>query len=136
VGIFKFNESFKLSATWVYGTGNAITLPISTFNPSQYSAYGPAAGGVNQILSGWGLEDYGQQRNAYRMGAYHRLDLGFQFSKKLVYGVRTLEFSIYNAYNRYNPFFYYIESQSDGSDKLMQVSLFPLIPSISYSWRF
>ena len=136
VGIFKFNESFKFSATWVYGTGNAITLPISTFNPSQYSAYGPAAGGVNQILSGWGLEDYGQQRNAYRMGAYHRLDLGFQFSKKLVYGVRTLEFSIYNAYNRYNPFFYYIESQSDGSDKLMQVSLFPLIPSISYSWRF
>lgn len=136
VSIFKFNEAMKLSATWVYGTGNAITLPLSSFDPSQYAAYGSAAGGVNQSLSYWGIQDYGQQRNAHRMGAYHRLDIGLQISKTLKHAVRTLELSVYNMYNRYNPFFYYIEGQQDGSDKLMQVSLFPLIPSISCSWRF
>ena len=136
VSIFKFNEAMKLSATWVYGTGNAISLPLSSFDPSQYAAYGSAAGGVNQSLSYWGIQDYGQQRNAHRMGAYHRLDIGLQISKTLKHAVRTLELSVYNMYNRYNPFFYYIEGQQDGSDKLMQVSLFPLIPSISCSWRF
>lgn len=136
VSIFKFNETMKLSATWVYGTGNAITLPLRSFNPSQYSAYGAAAGGLNQTLSYWGIQDYGQQRNAQRMGAYHRMDIGLQISKTLKHAVRTLELSVYNVYNRYNPFFYYIEAQQDGSDKLMQVSLFPFIPSISCSWRF
>lgn len=136
VSIFKFNDAMKLSATWVYGTGNAISLPLSSFDPSQYAAYGSAAGGVNQSLSYWGIQDYGQQRNAHRMGAYHRLDIGLQISKTLKHAVRTLELSVYNMYNRYNPFFYYIKGQQDGSDKLMQVSLFPLIPSISCSWRF
>ena len=64
------------------------------------------------------------------------MDIGLQISKTLKHAVRTLELSVYNMYNRYNPFFYYIEGQQDGSDKLMQVSLFPLIPSISCSWRF
>ena len=41
-----------------------------------------------------------------------------------------------NLYNRQNPFFYYIDTKLNGEQKLMQVSLFPIIPSISCSWKF
>jgi hypothetical protein len=42
------------------------------------------------------------------MGAYHRMDIGIQFHKKKRWGERTWEISFYNAYNRKNPFFYFI----------------------------
>jgi hypothetical protein len=50
-------------------------------------------------------------------------------------------FSVYNAYNRHNPFFIYF--QNDGNVysgtlnvKAMQVSLFPLLPSVSWNFKF
>jgi len=52
---------------------------------------------------------------------------------------RTWEISVYNVYNRQNPFFYYLGSEQIGSSYqtvLKQVSLFPIIPSISYYLKF
>ena len=74
------------------------------------------------------------------MKAYHRLDLAIQFHKKLKRHERTWELGFYNAYNRKNPFFYFIESYGsyDGTtyNKLKQVSIFPIIPSITYNIKF
>jgi hypothetical protein len=137
VGVYEINKNIKLSATWVYGTGNAITLPLNSYLASvytnPYSPNNPLA--INQA-SYYNVQDYGTQRNAFRMGAYHRADLGIQFVKEHPKYSRVFELSFYNVYNRQNPFFYYIDTDINGKQELMQVSLFPIIPSVSWSFKF
>lgn len=129
-----FSERFDIGATWVYNTGNAVTLGAYEypFLPSEYNSYGD-----------WETlpVDYGG-RNGYRMPAYHRLDLGFNFHKKKKHGTRTWNISVYNAYNNQNPFMLrwekdYDNYQEEGSEAVLkQISLFPIIPSVSYSFKF
>jgi TonB dependent receptor/CarboxypepD_reg-like domain/TonB-dependent Receptor Plug Domain len=129
VAIYKPRPRITLSGTWVYGTGNALSLPTSTFTlinhqVGQYS-YSPEG------------KDYGQ-KNSFRAAPYHRFDIGIQFHRKLNKGERTWEFSVYNAYNRANPFFYDISTNYDPKTQtetnvLKQYSLFPIIPS--FTWR-
>ena len=135
VGIYKLNDHITISATWVFGTGNAITLPLSTYqtvfhNPggSSASTNGPS---MNMLYY---VEDYGD-KNAFRMTPYHRMDIGIQFMKKKKRCERTFEVGVYNVYNHMNPYFYYIQ-QKNGVNKLMQVSLFPIIPSVSWTYKF
>jgi len=74
-------------------------------------------------------------RNTYRMRAYHRLDVGMNFRKQKKRGTRTWTVSVYNAYNRQNPYYYYTKIKKN-KVQLYQQSLFPIIPSISYSFKF
>ena len=135
VGIYELKENVTFSATWVYGTGNAITLPLSTYE----------LGSLSTINYGqdFGFYPTGTEytaRNDFRMRAYHRADIGVQVSKVAKRGVRTWEFSAYNLYNRKNPFYYTIgpEKQFDPDSKqvLKQISLFPILPSISWNYTF
>lgn len=136
VGVYHISERITISGTWVYGTGNAITLPLNSYVAPTYGIpprdYSPPSNQNQNTV----VQDYGLQRNAFRMSPYHRMDLGIQWRKKLKRCVRTFELSFYNVYNRMNPFFYYIERNPNGSQDLMQVSLFPIIPSVSWSWKF
>ena len=129
----RFTKRFDVGMTWVYGTGNAVTLPtqnVVTANlPNSYSYQ------ANY--------EYFGQRNNYRTPSYHRMDVGFNFHKQKKHGIRTWNLSFYNVYSRQNPFFLMFESNSDEeykqtgkSRKLTQLSLFPIIPSISYSYKF
>ena len=57
------------------------------------------------------------------------------------HGIRTWNISIYNAYNHNNPFIVYTDYKWDEATQtekkvLMQASLFPIIPSVSYSYKF
>ncbi|MGB3778251.1 MAG: TonB-dependent receptor [Tunicatimonas sp.] len=117
-----------LSLTFVYNTGNAVNVPTA-----RYSGISPP---------GWDYEDAYQtpfndrvlldRRNNYRMPAYHRLDVSYQRRKETKrLNHRTWIFSLYNAYNRLNPYFLY---ETDG--KLKQYSLFPVIPSVTYRLEF
>ena len=76
------------------------------------------------------VESYGP-RNSTRMPSYHRFDFGLNkhWNKKKTKKHCQL---FYNVYNRKNPFFIYLDinEQNDRIEK--QVSLFPIIPSISY----
>ena len=136
VGIYEINKNITLSATWVYGTGNAITLPISTYQISELPSVYHTSGFDKYWANG---TEYTAQ-NAFRMRSYHRADIGVQVSKEKKRGIRTWEFSAYNAYNRKNPFYYFIgpEKQFDPNSKqvLKQVSLFPVLPSVSWKYRF
>ncbi|UOQ97298.1 TonB-dependent receptor [Hymenobacter sp. 5317J-9] len=122
VVIHEFSPTLTLSGTFVYGTGQAVTL-----SQGRYSL-GPNTGPT--------FEDYGT-RNSYRMAAYHRLDLDLSHTKKKRWGEVVNSFSVYNAYNRKNPYFIYL-GRGQGSDKLSyrQVSLFPILPSFSKTFRF
>jgi hypothetical protein len=117
VGMYNLNDRWNLAAVWVYSTGNAVTFPSG-----------------NYWVDGR-LVPYYTERNGYRMPAYHRLDLSvtYHFSPRA-----NLNLSIYNAYNQQNAFA--IMFQQDKTNPLkteaVQVTLFPIIPSITYNLTF
>ncbi|MFO7615632.1 MAG: TonB-dependent receptor [Bacteroidales bacterium] len=126
----RFNDKIDLGITWVYGTGNAVTLPLEKYA---------------SITSLWGSFRYFDgieffdKRNSYRVPAYHRLDIGVNFRKEKKWGERTWSVGLYNAYNRKNPFyldFDKIMNENGNVETVLKLySLFPLIPSISYSFK-
>ncbi|MEO5642174.1 MAG: TonB-dependent receptor [Bacteroidia bacterium] len=136
VGIYKINDHITLSATWVFGTGNAITLPLAEYALTEHD---PSGSGVQQNVprfNNWFVNDYGD-KNSFRMAPYHRMDIALQFHRKMKYWDRTFELGVYNLYNRKNPFFYYVGYDNSGQQrKLKQISLFPLIPSVSWTIKF
>ncbi len=134
VGIYEITPKITFSATWVYGTGNAITLPLGDYVTYTHNPFAKN-NAVNDPYLWYNTVNYYGNINSYRMKAYHRLDFGFQFLKKAEKYERTWEIGFYNAYNRKNPFFYYTE-ETNSTLKLRQVSIFPIIPSISYSIKF
>ncbi|MEO0899236.1 MAG: TonB-dependent receptor [Bacteroidota bacterium] len=155
----QLRKNINIAATWVYGTGNAITLPTAGFSTiadptdpfsGPRNVERPYRGSIYQIFSSItsfqrGAELFENGRNGFRMQDYHRLDLGVNFTKEKKWGERTWTFGVYNAYNRLNPFVYYFQSdfsfdpnsgQVDESKKLRKLTLFPIIPSISYQFKF
>ncbi len=129
--IYKPNKNFTFSAVWVYGTGNAITLPLASYAAPEHDPTDISRGnnfGSNVV------NEYGQ-KNGFRMKAYHRLDLSAQFHRRNKHYESVWEVSVYNAYSQKNPFFYYIENV-DGTNVLKQITLFPIIPSVSYAFKF
>ncbi|MBT0810549.1 TonB-dependent receptor [Litoribacter ruber] len=117
-----------LSGTWVYGTGNAISIPTEIYQSyDDHQFYGPMFGQV---------EHY-DERNNFRMRDYHRLDLGINFIKQKHWGERVWNISIYNAYNRMNPFYMDITFNRQTQQKVLaQYTLFPILPSFSYGFKF
>jgi len=125
-----FSETIDMGVVWVYGTGSAISLPIERY-PS-----------INNSLMNdpWGYYSndifFYDGRNGFRTPAYHRLDASVNMHKEKKWGMQTWSIGVYNLYNRKNPFFLYFSSDYSGNKKLKQISLFPIIPSISYSFKF
>jgi hypothetical protein len=122
---YKFDESWSAGATWNYSTGQAYTMPVGQYYfPGVYSA-NPG----NQIFL-----DY-QNINNYRLPSFHKLDMSatYKFSWN-TYAVE-LTLSIYNVYNRQNPFARYVtfSDAENGNIKpqLNQFTLFPFFPTIS-----
>ena len=132
----RFGEKIEMSGTWVFGTGICVTPPVGIY---------PAIEIVGNLLD-WTYYDYGD-RNSYRMKAYHRLDLSvtYTFFNHTKWGKHQVVLGVYNAYNRKNPFYIEIEgiyhpSYSVGDGKIQyrfaQYALFPIIPSLSYHFKF
>ncbi len=140
VGIYKLNETVTLSATWVYGTGDAITLAQSKYSAYTHNPVPKPNGSAYDRYSHFARKyanHYGE-KNSFRMESYHRLDIGAQFHKKLKWGgERIIEVSLYNAYNHYNPFFYYTGyDHNTKQNVLKQFTLFPILPSVAYYLKF
>ncbi len=136
VAQYKWTKRINLSAAWVFGTGNAVTLANSQVAGHFGDGNGnvPPFGGFDSFL-----ESFYAEKNNYRMGSYHRLDVGINFVKKKKNYSRTWSIGAYNTYARKNPFFIYQDTFYDGVQeqyRLKQVSLFPLIPYVTYSFEF
>ncbi|MEG1556567.1 MAG: TonB-dependent receptor, partial [Bacteroidales bacterium] len=121
-------NKLSVSAVWVFASGNTMTIPLGFY-----------------FFNGGIITEY-SERNAYRMPPYHRLDISINWTivkrKKFETG---LNFSVYNVYNRKNPFFIFYETTTDVnltqqqfelSTKAYQMSLFPIIPSITWNFKF
>lgn len=126
VANYELNKKWKLGAVFVYGTGNAITLPERFYF-------------INGVLT----QEY-SKLNQYRMNAYHRLDFAATYTpqpkkKRKVTGYWV--FSIYNTYSRLNPYFIYFDqngtlANGDLKVEAKQVSLFPVLPAITWNFKF
>jgi hypothetical protein len=125
VAIYKLSNKLDVSSTWVYGTGNAISLPLQS-----YAAVVDPGSSLNNEVQYYG------GKNNYRMAPYSRMDVSVNKHKKKKWGRVTWSFGVYNLYNRQNPYFLYFARNQYGVQQLKQVSLFRLIPSISYSFKF
>lgn len=129
----QFDDHITVSAIWVFSTGNAITIPneknlVSTM--TFYDLSMPVSGSYyseSHIYPG---------KNNYRMPAYHRLDLSCSFTRHNGKRTKVWSIDIYNAYCRLNPFYLYFDKNKAGDIKLYSFSLFPIIPSFSYSYSF
>ncbi|WP_207512685.1 TonB-dependent receptor [Longitalea luteola] len=126
VAAYQLNKKWKLSGVFVYGSGNAVSLPERFYV-------------VNRVLT----QEY-SKINQYRLAPYHRMDLSATLTPRLKRGQKWQQswvFSIYNVYSRLNPYFIYFSqdgSPYDGSltMKTRQVSLFPVIPSVTWNFKF
>ena len=125
---YKHSNEMDFGFTWVYGTGNAITLALA-----RYAGYTSTTG--NEYNYSPDIEYY-DSKNAYRMPAYHRMDFAANFHKEKKWGKRTWSVGLYNAYNRQNPFYLFFGTDWNGNRQLKQLSLFPAIPFVRYSFNF
>jgi hypothetical protein len=111
---------------FVYATGNATSLPQRFY-----------------IINGVLTQEY-SGINQYRLPSYHRMDLSATFTPTPKPGKKLQSywvFSIYNVYSRANPYFIYFSQEGspyNGTLKVQakQVSLFPVLPSVTWNFRF
>lgn len=122
---YEHSKRWTFSSVFIFGSGNAITLPTSYW-----------------FHEGQLVQQYSNV-NDYRVFPYHRLDLSVVYKPKQKRPRRwqsSWVFSIYNVYSRQNPYFLYVDTKGDLSQgvdvKVKQVSIFPIIPSISYNFKF
>jgi hypothetical protein len=128
---YEINKKWSANFVFVYGTGNATTLPDSRY--AYRYGIDPLTGEPKFVF----IDRYGAV-NSFRLPSYHRADISFTYialqSKKFE---SSWNFSIYNIYNRANPYFIYffpdIESQTV---KAYMVYLFPILPSVQWNFKF
>lgn len=136
VGIWSISERVKLSSTFVYYTGNAVTFPTGKY-----------------VIDNQTINLY-SERNGSRMPNYHRMDIGLTIDNKKFKEIKkpdtgeiekvkkkvesSWNFSVYNVYGRENAYSITFQEQANDPTKteIVQLSLFKIIPSISYNFRF
>jgi hypothetical protein len=126
VANYELNKKWKLGSVFVYGTGAAISVPERFY-----------------FVNGTLTQEF-SRINAYRMAAYHRLDFAATYTPSHKANSKYSSnwvFSVYNIYSRMNPYFIYYDqtgSAATGDLKVTakQVSLFPIIPSVTWNLKF
>ncbi|MFM2387150.1 MAG: hypothetical protein RL660_1907 [Bacteroidota bacterium] len=128
---YEINKKWTASGVFVYSSGNWITLPTDLVNIE------------NTLVAQYDV------LNNRRLPAYHRIDLGAIYTpnpsglkkdgskKKLT---SSWAFGVYNTYNRFNPYIIYLDiggSTAAGVEaKVKAVQIFPIIPSVTWNFKF
>jgi hypothetical protein len=124
---YELNKKWTLSTVFVYGSGNRVTLPVSLY-----------------VVNGQ-LVQHIENLNNYRLPSYHRWDLGAVYTPTPKPGRKwksSWTFSVYNVYSRMNPYIIYLNTQGNINDpagiqlQVKQISIFPILPSVTYNFKF
>ena len=127
---YDFSDKWVFGGTFTFSTGRPLTLPAGKY---EYGNYNP------DVLT---------ERNAYRLPPFHRLDLSATLNPRKNATRRwkgQWVFSVYNVYNRKNPFTIYTRTKQDkdgnilgdGTEKEARlIYLFPVLPSVTYNLKF
>ena len=137
VALYELSKRWTASATFVYGSGDLTWLP-----PGRFTFQDVPGAGFEAVVP-----DY-RERNNFRLPAYHRLDLGLVYKFFPKWGESDLTLSVVNAYDRRNAFFIFFEPEFEGEESntgginiptriaANQVSLFPILPSLTWNFQF
>ena len=137
VAMYTISKRLSASASFVYGSGDVGWLPSGRFY-----LQGVEGAELEPFVPAYG------DRNTFRVPPYHRMDLGLVYKFFPKWGTNDLTLSIYNIYNRRNPYVVYIEPEfadiegPTGAIEVFtgaaakQVSLFPMIPSLTWNFAF
>jgi hypothetical protein len=121
VGMLQVSKKWTFSADFVYNTGDAVTWPSGKFSVGGAPVYTYSA------------------RNSNRLPAYHRLDIGATLlAKKTAKYESSWNFSIYNIYGQSNPYdiVFQTDPKNAGKTQVLQTTLFKMIPSVTYNFKF
>lgn len=137
---WKCSERVELNAGWVFMTGNRVTLSLENYSyPDGY----PTNIVPSYPHKDEEMLDYYAGKNNVRLPAYHRLDVGINIYRSLRRGRTGIwNVSLYNAYSRMNPIMIEKNNQKQSMDgtplapRFRQFALFPVIPSVSYTYKF
>lgn len=118
---YEISKRFDVSATWVYNTGQPVTYPYGKYTVD----------GVTYSI-------YNGERNKGRYPDYHRLDLSatLKCRDKHKNWKGEWNFSVYNAYGRKNTWAVIFLPDGENNIETQQISLFSIIPSLSYNFKF
>lgn len=130
---YEIGDSWELGLSWVYGTGQAFTLPTGRYYTGIKQDYGYGYYGNDKYVY--------SKKNEYRMPAYHKLDLNFMHKYEWFGLPFELSINIYNVYNHKNPFALFLDDEWDYENdetttQLKTITLFPIIPSFGISFKF
>lgn len=120
----RFNSWLDANVVWAFATGNPITLA-----GVKYQHHTPN-GDIERSVFVY------TDVNGYRLPAYHRLDAALNVHFTTGLARHGLQFGVYNAYNRANPFFLYVDSGSGTNARAIQYTLLPLLPAFRYEVKF
>ncbi|HEX7902464.1 MAG TPA: TonB-dependent receptor [Chitinophagaceae bacterium] len=128
-GTYELNKRWSVSADFVFYTGRAFTLPTGRITVP-----------VNGSLYDGVYYDY-TSRNNSRLKNYNRLDVSFSNRKIVKLWGKKYErewvLGAYNLYSRLNPYFVYLTTNADTKQpEARQVSLLPIVPSVSFNFKF
>jgi len=119
---FKINEKLTLNGNFIYQTGQPTNYPNAQY---QY---------MNLSVPNYGL------RNTNRLPNYHRLDLSLSLLPKKNINKRVNSewvFGIYNLYDRDNASSILFRKNNESlKNEAVQISIFGIVPSISYNFKF
>lgn len=129
VAMQDIGKRWTLAGTFVYGTGNAVSLPLGRYwtqdhligrDPNNIPVY--------------------TQRNGFRMPAFHVTSLSARYDFLPKWGEASLKLDLYNVYNRRNPFFIYYDTIRDingnpSGFQAKQVSLIPILPTLTFDFK-
>lgn len=138
-----FSKKFDLSASFILSSGNCGSLGFDEY-PAYDLSEDPNGTG-HEFIGVYNTVTYLPNRNNYRMPLYNRMDIGMNFYRQKKHGTAVWNLSVYNVYNRLNPFIILLgnnERYDSEKDRylydpvLKQISIFPILPSFSYTFKF
>lgn len=142
---YKLSDRIELNASWVFATGNRMTVPVAMYQGMQ-DAFFPSTEAPAPNRDSWdnglGLNYY-TNRNNVRLPAYHRLDISASFTRRLSGGRKGVwRVGLYNAYCHFNPItvrrreWVNFNGERPWDVYYETFSIFPVIPNVSYTYYF
>lgn len=147
VANYRYSDRITFSATWEYNSGRKITLGTAAYENNrlrthfdqtyQIESYYYTEKGRHQFVDFYNdvAIIYGTKNN-YRLPDFHKLNISVNLTKQKKRGTRTWVFGIQNVYNRMNAYNVYYTINDDGTFEMNKITMFPIMPNFSYSFRF
>ena len=142
VGNYKLSDKVELNASWTYMTGNRITLLLENYQDLSSAGFPVNIAPNDPNGEDWGLGYY-DKRNNVRLPAYHRMDIGISIYRPKTKGRMGIwNISVYNLYSRMNPIIIEkkimksMDEKQKWDTKFRTLGILPILPSVSYTYKF